>query len=116
MEVKHSEEKFILDDNIANIECYPNPSSSEEIIIRYNIKKDGMASISIFDINGNLVKTLLSLQSLYASSYETKYDVSDLKNGVYFCELISEGSKSISRIVISKIGRASCRERVCQYV
>ena len=82
--------------------CYPNPSSNGEITLRYNLKKDGMASISLFDVKGNLVKTFLPTQSLYASSYETKYDVSDLQDGIYFCELISGGNKTTTRIVISK--------------
>jgi len=85
-----------------DLEVYPNPSSNGQITRRYNLKKDGTASISLFDLNGNLVKSLLPLQSLYASSYETKYDVSDLNAGIYFCELISGNNKSTTRIVISK--------------
>ncbi len=84
------------------LECYPNPSATGEITLRYNLKKDGTASISLFNLNGNLVKTLLPAQSIYASSYETRYDVSDLKDGIYFCELISGNNKTTTRIVISK--------------
>lgn len=84
------------------LEVYPNPSSNGEITLRYNLKKDGMAAISLFDVNGNLVKTLLPMQSLYASSYETKYDVSDLNAGIYFCELVAGQNKTTARIVISK--------------
>ena len=84
------------------LESYPNPSSSGQITLRYHLKKDGMASISLVDLNGNLVKTLLPLQSMYASSYETRYDVSDLKSGIYFCELVSGNTKTNTRIVISK--------------
>ena len=92
----------ITDINVPKIDCYPNPSSNGEITLRYNLKKDGVASISLFDLKGNLVKTFLPAQSLYASSYETKYDVSDLNDGIYFCELISGGNKTTTRIVISK--------------
>ena len=92
----------IADINIPKIDCYPNPSSNGEITLRYNLKKDGMTSISLFNLKGNLVKTFLPTQSLYASSYETKYDVSDLQDGIYFCELISGGNRTTTRIVISK--------------
>lgn len=84
------------------IESYPNPTSSGMITLKYSLKKDGLASISLFDIHGNLAKSLMPIQSLYASSYETKYDVSDLKAGVYFCELLSGNNKTTTRIVISK--------------
>jgi hypothetical protein len=84
------------------LSSYPNPTSNRIITLRYNLKKDGMASISLFDLNGDLVKTLLPVQSLYASSYETRYDVSDLKDGIYFCELMAGQNKTTTRIVISK--------------
>lgn len=92
----------VIDINVPKIEVYPNPSSNGMITLRYNLKKDGMVSISLFDLKGNLVKTLLPIQSLYASSYETKYDVSDLNAGIYFCELIAGQNKTTTRIVISK--------------
>ena len=91
-----------IDVNMPKLECYPNPSSNGEITLRYNLMKDGMASISLFDLKGNLVKTFLPSQVLYASSYETKYDVSDLNDGLYFCELISGNNKTTARIVIEK--------------
>lgn len=91
-----------LESTSLSLSSYPNPSSNGEITLRYNLKKDGMASISLFDLNGNLVKTFLPLQSLFASSYETKYDVSDLNAGIYFCELISGQNKTTTRIVIAK--------------
>jgi hypothetical protein len=84
------------------LESYPNPTSEGMITLKYNLKKDGFASITIYDVNGNLIKSLLPLQSVYASSYETKYDVSDLQAGIYFCELISGHNKTTTRIVISR--------------
>lgn len=91
-----------LESNSLSLSSYPNPSSNGQITLRYDLKKDGMASILLYDLKGNLVKTFLASQSLYASSYENKYDVSDLGDGIYFCELVSGNNKTTTRIVISK--------------
>ncbi len=101
------EEKMISENEIADItsisiSSYPNPSSNGQINLRYSLKQDGATSISLYDMNGNFVKTLLAPQSLYASTYETKYDVSDLKGGIYLCQLISGDNKTTTQIVISR--------------
>src|ERR1051326_7192660 len=96
-EIVAKQEEKIISENIfaesISLSSYPNPSSNGQITLRYNLKKDGMTSILLYDMNGGFVRTFLQEQSLYASSYETKYDVSNLKNGIYICELISGQNK-----------------------
>ena len=78
-------ETISSENNRSALECYPNPTSNGFVTLKYTIPNSlslgegkGEASISLFDLKGNLVKILLPLQSLYASSYETKYYISDL--------------------------------------
>ena len=90
-----------LENTSLSIESYPNPSTGF-IIIKYTLKKNLSASIRLYNINGDFVKTLLEPQNLYAADYQTSFDISDQPNGIYFCELISGENKSTARIVISK--------------
>lgn len=83
------------------IECYPNPSSGL-ITIKYNVKESAPASMLLYDMNGSLVKTLISPQTMYAADYNTQFDISELPDGVYFCTLQSGDKKSTQRIILGK--------------
>lgn len=82
--------------------CFPNPTSDGQITLKYSTPKDGFISIRIMDVQGHYMKTLLELPRIYKADYETRYDISDLPDGVYFCELISGAERTTSRIVLTK--------------
>lgn len=92
----------VMDINLPKLKVYPNPTSNGVININYSVKENVPASIIIYDLNGNLVKTLVQSQHLYAADYQSRFDLSDLNDGIYFCELISGNNKTNTRIVISK--------------
>lgn len=93
---------IVPDANGLALEVYPNPTLNGLINIKYSVKENVPTSIVVFDVNGNLVKTLVQSQNLYAADYQTRFDLSDLNDGIYFCELVSGSNKSTTRIVISK--------------
>ena len=87
-------DKFELKQN------YPNPFNPSTII-RYGIPKTSQASLSITDISGRLVKTLISgLQQ--AGNYELSFDAAGLASGVYFYTLRAEGVSETKKMLLIK--------------
>jgi hypothetical protein len=97
--INHLEERSVNND-IALI-CYPNPNKGV-LNLNYNVKEKNQTSILLYDQTGKCVKTLLKAQSLYAAEYNTQFDISELPNGVYFCELQSGDKKYTKRIILEQ--------------
>ena len=75
-----------MDDSIA---VFPNPTSNFVSIKSKNTIK----SIQLFDAQGRL------LQTNFSSQKETKLDISEKANGVYFLKIKSEVGVNIEKIV-----------------
>lgn len=90
-----------LEINVPKLECYPNPSTGP-VNIEYNVKENVQTSIVLFDIHGNLVKTLVATQNMYAADYSSKFDISDLPDGIYFCTMQSGDKTATQRIIIGR--------------
>ncbi len=80
-----STEEFLADD----FSIYPNPVSD---YVNVKLLKD--AKVSIFNINGKLVKSHESFIG------ENRIDVSNLSAGVYLMELSSEGKSMTNKIIL----------------
>jgi Secretion system C-terminal sorting domain len=71
---------------------YPNPSN--DIVTISNPSKLLITSINITDTNGRIVETIK--QDYLSDSILT---ISKLKSGIYFLEIISNGTKTIQKII-----------------
>ncbi|MCC6255760.1 MAG: T9SS type A sorting domain-containing protein, partial [Ignavibacteriaceae bacterium] len=60
---------------------YPNPFNPSTTI-RYQIPKDGIVTLKIFDILGSEVATLVNEEKV-AGKYEINFNASSLASGVY---------------------------------
>lgn len=95
-------EKIIKPDGSSiKLECYPNPSSGL-VNIRYNVRVFGLSSLALYNLNGELVKTLITPQIMHVADYSTQFDISDLADGMYFCKLNSGEKGSTARIILSR--------------
>ncbi|MCB0652825.1 MAG: T9SS type A sorting domain-containing protein, partial [Saprospiraceae bacterium] len=80
---------------------YPNPFNPETII-RYQLPEPANAKITIFDINGRHIKTLVNKQHT-AGHYQVTFDASNLPSGIYFYELkTSSGFSQTKKMVVLK--------------
>lgn len=96
------EEKTIQPETVSiKLECYPNPSTGL-INIKYNVPVNGMSSLILYNMNGDLVRTLVPPQNVYAADYSTQFDISELPDGIYFCTLQSGGRKSTQKIILGR--------------
>ncbi len=97
--VSDSEEKIIKAEGIV---IYPNPyvkgNNSESKIYFSNLPQ--AATIRIYTMSGNLIKTLKHTAPAAGASQE--WDISDISSGVYLFVIVSEGKKQTGKISIIK--------------
>ncbi len=79
---------------------FPNPFNPSTTI-KFNIPKEGNVKISVYDISGKLVSTLVN-EFKNAGSYELKFDGSNLSSGVYFYKMETNGYSDIKRMMLVK--------------
>ena len=87
----------ITDKNIFAI--YPNPTTSKEIKIIYDInhRTSSLNKIKFFDINGKLVKSIKLANNGFN---ERNLNLYDLKSGVYFVSLITDEKSFQQKLII----------------
>ena len=87
----------ITDKNIFAI--YPNPTTSKEIKIIYDInhRTSSLNKVKFFDINGKLVKSLKLGNNGFN---ERNVNLYDLKSGVYFVSLITDEKSFQQKLII----------------
>jgi len=81
---------------------FPNPFNPETIII-YTIQKPGIVQINIFNVNGQLVKSLLSEDKL-TGEYLLRWDGANnlgkkVSSGIYL-DMLKAGRKFITKKMI----------------
>ena len=80
-----------------HFEIFPNPAAGK-FRVQCSIVKVENATIELYDLTG---KKLLE-KPFPAGTENAEIDVSHLKNGVYFCRLISEKYSAIQKLIIQK--------------
>lgn len=79
---------------------YPNPFNPTTTIM-YTIPYSGFVDLTIFDILGRKVLTLIN-DNQKRGDYSIKFDGSDLSSGVYFYRLMVNDFVSIKKLVLMK--------------
>ncbi|HMT12668.1 MAG TPA: T9SS type A sorting domain-containing protein, partial [Ignavibacteria bacterium] len=79
---------------------YPNPFNPETSI-RFTLPENSFVSLKVYDVNGKLVKTLLS-GSTPAGSHEVSFNASELSSGVYFYTLKAGGFTESKKMLLTK--------------
>jgi ubiquitin-large subunit ribosomal protein L40e len=79
---------------------YPNPFNPQTTI-RYEMRTAAQVTITVFDISGRMIKTLVNtVQS--AGVYETYFAARDLPDGLYFCLMVVGEEKQVKRMMLIK--------------
>lgn len=84
---------------------YPNPFNPNTTIT-FSIPEEGAVSLTVYDINGRLVRTLVS-RILSAGIYSEKWDGRDdsgrpVSSGVYLSRLTQGGHSAMSKMMLMK--------------
>lgn len=79
---------------------YPNPFNPSTTI-KFSVPKDGNAAIKVYDVKGQLVKTLVN-QRIIVGNYTVDFNASELSSGVYFYTLETPDFKETKRMILVK--------------
>jgi len=80
------------------VSIYPNPSA-KYVNISYSLKEAANVKMSIYDINGKIVNTILNEKKSVGSYIET-WDRSNVASGLYILEIDADGKKYNSKLVL----------------
>jgi len=78
---------------------YPNPFNPETMI-KYDIPKDAVVKVKVYDILGKQVFGLDEFKK--AGSYELKFDGTNLASGIFFYSVEANGFKETKKMVLLK--------------
>jgi len=79
---------------------FPNPFNPSTVI-SYDIPKSGIVSLKIFNVLGQLVKTLVN-QSQTAGTHQVTFNANSLSTGVYFYSLTVDNFTQVKKMMLIK--------------
>lgn len=84
-----------------SILVFPNPAANS---IQLQLKQNVTTSfkVSIFNLQGQVVKTFIAAPNLSIGSNSVTYNVDDLKNGTYFIKVITNQFSETTKLIIQK--------------
>jgi len=80
----------------------PNPVNGNGGTINYSVGFDTKTTITLFDIEGNVVTTLVDNNKMPSGVYSVSIPVDKLNSGIYFYQMESGPFKSTEKLVIQK--------------
>lgn len=87
-----------VDYNLAN---YPNPFNPSTNI-QFSLKKAGEVNLNIYNLNGQLVRTIVNNKKHAAGTHTLKVDMSNMPSGVYFTVLEHAGNRVTNKMLLVK--------------
>jgi hypothetical protein len=89
-----------IPDKFSLYQNYPNPFNPTTNI-RFDVAKSGIVKLSVYDISGKLVKTLINTH--YAvGEYNAEFDAMNLSTGIYFYKFEAPGFTSVKKMILVK--------------
>ncbi len=79
---------------------YPNPFNPSTVI-KYSVAKDGFVNVSVFNLLGEKVATLVN-SDMKAGSYDVNFNASSLSSGIYFYSINAGDFKAVKKMLLMK--------------
>ena len=89
-----------INNNTNIIQTYPNPFN-EKTTINFATKTEGKVQISIYNIAGKLVKTIMQ-ENKQSGNHSIELNSIDMQSGLYFCEIITPDYQTTIKLILSK--------------
>ncbi len=83
-----------------SLDCFPNPFNPTTTI-EFSLASDGKASIEVFNVRGQKVKTLLD-STMPSGKHQIVWDATDAASGIYFIRLRTDGETRINKALLLK--------------
>lgn len=81
-------------------ENYPNPFNPITHI-SFDVPKSSQVNLSIYEITGRLVKTLIN-NEMHPGKHTTTFEAGDLSSGIYFYRLQANSYIEVKRMMLIK--------------
>lgn len=82
-----------------SIQVYPNPAN-ENLTIFIEAKSKLNANVTLVDLSGKEVKTVNASELVSGNNF-INIPTNDLKNGIYFCNILIDGVKTVKKVAIN---------------
>lgn len=77
------------------LSCYPNPVTTGIMTVKFSESGNGEVSLNIMNLNGQVIKQITEPKS--GESFETRLDMSDIRNGLYLLEIKYNNKRAVVR-------------------
>ena len=94
-------EDNILPQNFTLYNNYPNPFNPSTTI-KFNIPETGDVSLKIYNVMGQLVKTVVNESAMEQGQYKISLDMSNLSSGIYFYSLKYSNRTITKKMILMK--------------
>lgn len=84
-----------------SVQVFPNPVSCI-LSVEYNLSPETNVDMAIYDLQGQILKTLIKEKLQSPGYYYRTFDISSLSDGVYFARFSSEGCTKMFKLLIQK--------------
>ena len=83
------------------VSAYPNPFNPSTTI-EYSLPNEALVSVSIFDIRGRMVSSLINNEIMASGTHSVKWDASGNSSGIYIIKIDSESNSATQRLLLIK--------------
>ncbi|MFM6984967.1 MAG: choice-of-anchor V domain-containing protein [Chitinophagaceae bacterium] len=84
----------------SRLRVYPNPVNSD-LTVSFDQIKGSLTSVELYDLNGRLVKTLLSETFVQEGVFNSGFDISDISAGCYILHINSKYYRMYQSVIIT---------------
>ena len=86
LRLKPETTKTVSSDDTKKFKVFPNPAAGFSAF-EYSIPEEGKVQLSIYNLNGQMIKTIVNNETHLPGNYTRAFDVGNLGNGVYVAQL-----------------------------
>ena len=87
--------------DFAIVSAYPNPFNPSTTI-EFSLPNEALVDVSIFDIRGRMISSLVSNELKASGTHRVKWDASGNSSGIYIVKIDSEGNSDTQRLLLIK--------------
>jgi hypothetical protein len=85
----------------ATLNIYPNPASGQATVT-YSVPSAKDVTITILNLLGQEVSTILNAAEQNAGTYNVSFDVNGLNPGIYYCRLSVNNKLIVKKLIVNK--------------
>ena len=91
----------VVPSEFAIVSAYPNPFNPSTTI-EYSLPQEALVNVSIFDIRGRMVSSLINNQIMSSGTHRVTWDASGNSSGIYLVKIDSENNTDTQRLLLIK--------------